>query len=368
MALWKSMMFYNIDDGFFEAQIHGFRKGMLRPADYDNFAQCETLDDLKQHLQATSYGTFLANEATLSSHVIRDRAQDRLVDQFRELRANVVPPLATFMDFISQEYMISNVLKVVGGVHVGRDPATALLRKCHPLGVFDGMASLVAAADIDDMFRIVLIDSPIGRFFESTGRSDFDQLSVEYVRALLYKNWLEAFHDFCQGLGGATAEVMGRLLGFEADRHVLSVVRTTIGTVSRDDRARLFPSMGQLAPFLDMFAACDSEDRLRELLRPFPEYAAFVPERYGATAAAGSDGAAPAGSAGRPAVREKPFDLRVKEYAVRLMKEAFGKQMHYGVFYAYFKLKEMEVGNLEYIADCIASSSRARVADYIPIW
>ncbi len=39
-----SEYFFNMDDGYFEGLVRGFRSGILRRADYMNLAQCETLD------------------------------------------------------------------------------------------------------------------------------------------------------------------------------------------------------------------------------------------------------------------------------------------------------------------------------------
>ena len=42
---------FNIDNGYLEGLCRGFKNGILRQADYLNLVQCETLDDLKLHLQ-----------------------------------------------------------------------------------------------------------------------------------------------------------------------------------------------------------------------------------------------------------------------------------------------------------------------------
>ena len=39
--------------------------GVLSQNDYLNLVQCETLEDLKLHLQSTDYGNFLASESSL---------------------------------------------------------------------------------------------------------------------------------------------------------------------------------------------------------------------------------------------------------------------------------------------------------------
>ena len=54
------------------------------------------------------------------------------------------------------------------------------------------------------MYEIVLIDSPLGQFFQRTEKKDFDEFSMEYIRSNLHKNYLEHFYDFCRDLGGET--------------------------------------------------------------------------------------------------------------------------------------------------------------------
>ncbi len=48
------------------------------------------------------------------------------------------------MDFITYEYMIANVLKLISGARSGRETLD-LLYKCHPLGLFEGIGALTAA-------------------------------------------------------------------------------------------------------------------------------------------------------------------------------------------------------------------------------
>ena len=48
-----------------EKYILQFSSGVLSQNDYLNLVQCETLEDLKLHLQSTDYGNFLASESSL---------------------------------------------------------------------------------------------------------------------------------------------------------------------------------------------------------------------------------------------------------------------------------------------------------------
>merc|ERR1712055_1044627 len=91
---------FNIDCGYLEGLCRGFKNGILKQTDYLNLVQCETLDDLKLHLQSTDYGNFLANEPTpLQVSVIDDKLREKLVTEFQHMRNQATGPLATFLDY-----------------------------------------------------------------------------------------------------------------------------------------------------------------------------------------------------------------------------------------------------------------------------
>ena len=135
--------------------------------------------------------------------------------------------------------MIDNIILLITGTLHERD-ISDLVGKCHPLGVFDSMTSLTAARTVHELYNSVIIDTPLGKYFnifffwvhsnsyffsifqapyfqDCLSKEDLDEMTssmeLEIIRNTLYKAYLEDFYRFCvQELGGTTAEVMGELL------------------------------------------------------------------------------------------------------------------------------------------------------------
>ena len=149
------------------ARIYRFRSGFLADADYHHLTQCETLEDIKMNLQETDYDQFLANESTVTPSIILEKATKKMVTEFQYVRAQAVEPLSTFMDYITFEYMIDNVMLLLKGTISGRD-VNELIEQCHPLGMFrdSTMRSIPIfennSKGYADLYQTVLIDTPVG--------------------------------------------------------------------------------------------------------------------------------------------------------------------------------------------------------------
>jgi|UniRef100_A0A914XZL2 V-type H+-transporting ATPase subunit d len=158
-------LFFNIDHGYLEALIRGFKTGLLTTTDYQNLVQCETLEDLKLHLQSTDYGNFLANEpGNITVQVIDERLKEKLVTEFTHLRNNSLEPLSTFLDYITYSYMIDNIILLITGT-LHQRPINELVSKCHPLGSFEQMEAIHIATTPAELYNAVLVDTPLAPYF-----------------------------------------------------------------------------------------------------------------------------------------------------------------------------------------------------------
>lgn len=89
--------------------------------------------------------------------------------------------------------------------------------------MFESIATLVVATSMRELYRLVLIDTPLAPYFSMNFTSeDLDEMNVEIMRNTLYKAYLDDFAQLCHGIGGATSDVMGDMLAFEVrDRQEL---------------------------------------------------------------------------------------------------------------------------------------------------
>merc|ERR1739848_251497 len=92
---------------------------------------------------------------------------------------------------------------------------------------------------------------PIGhvRLDRHVIRRDLAQMNIEIIRNTLYKAYLEDFYQFCQKVGGSTAEVMHDILTLGADRRAINITVNSLDTdLERKQRELLYPTIGLLYP------------------------------------------------------------------------------------------------------------------------
>jgi len=381
---------FNVNHGFVEALTRGLRSGFMSPEDYRRISAADTLEDVRSALEETDYGTFLQDEPSpLLVATVTNKCYQKLADEFRYLKAQTVEPLTTFMEFISREKMIDNVCMIIQGALNNKHPKE-IEEKMHPLGVFEGMRTIMSesfdcANGFDDVYRIFLVDTPIGPYFdeylrESSAEKDemvksgLDQAAVsgiltkqdlEIMKASLKKAWLEDFYKFCMSQGGSTAEVMGHILSVEADFRVILValnsLNTDIGTEDKQqDRVALCPNFGYLYPdgSKELRRAC-TEPMVRAALEGFGDYTKIYEQVKGFYDTESDIGKG----------KGQSIEDLIYKHNVKLYEMSFEQQYHFGVFYSWVKLKEQEIRNIKWICNMIVLNKKDQIQEtMVPIF
>jgi len=331
-------------------------------------------------------GTFCQDEPSpLLVATLSKKCYEKLADEFRYLKAQTVEPLTTFMDFIAREKMIDNVCMIIQGALNGKSPKD-IQEKMHPLGVFEGMRTIMAesfdvSSGFDEVYRIFLVDTPIGKYFDEYLReadSGPDEMvksgldsgaasgiltkqDLEIMKASLKKAWLEDFYGFCMQQGGTTATVMGNILSMEADFRVILVtlnsLNTDMGTESKNqERSALFPSFGYLYPEgVKELRKAVSEPMVRTALENHVEYVKLyeqVKEFY--------DQDSEKSRTGMTSIEDEVYKSNVHLYEM-----SFEQQYHFGVYYAWVKLKEQEIRNIKWICNMIVLNKKDRIDEVV---
>jgi V-type H+-transporting ATPase subunit d len=246
------------------------------------------------------------------------------------------------MEYLTYGYMIDNVALLITGTLHERD-TRELLDRCHPLGWFETMPVLCVATNIEELYNSVLVETPLAPYFKgSLSHHDLDELNIEIVRNMLYKNYLEDFYNWVNThpdiAGTPTQEVMSDVLEFEADRRAINITLNSFGTeLSKQERKKLYPSFGKLYPEGSfMLSRADDVEGVRLAIEGVSDYKTFFDQ------AGLSQGGNPGigNMSGGSADDTKSLEDLFYQKEMEISKLAFTRQFTHAVVYAWVKLRE----------------------------
>jgi len=367
-----SLVSFNMEHGFLEAVLRGYRSGFLKEQEYNQIRNAESMEDVKLTLGDTDFCSVLQNQSKLSPTIIANKCQEKFVNEFQFLRANAVGQLSTFLEFITYQHLIESITLIISSLIKGAHPED-VWAKCHPLGKSPYLKAILtfdneSADGLIELYRTVLVDTPVAPYFEKFFNSElkgdqpgqeiqkvYNDLEIDIIKNSIMKLWLEDFYSYCQKLGGPTALMMTELLDFEADTRAINITLNSFTSNLNDSgnrasvRRSLYCNFGKLYPDTTMFkfSQVTNPQELAKALSPYKAYASLVEK---------SDGQ----------LLSLPEDLL--QFEVTMNKLAFDSQSHFAAFYAWTKLKEHELRNLRRILNCIEQRVDPKDIHFIPIF
>lgn len=232
----------------------------------------------------------------------------------------------------------------------------------NPLGEFSGLKSIEKlddGADVVRVFQETLIDKPVGEYFRKyikTGMKAPANLNEQLVA--IKKIWLADFHRWIMAnCDKTTCEHMDELLKAESDWDSLRIAYNSFkqdSAVGMEQLGKdLLPNLSHLET--GVISGAQEWWQLVENLEQssYHRYLVMLPEPYDDDYLTGE---------------ETTIDDCQKVDLSRRYSLAYQKQSHYGTFYAYFKLKEIEIQNLFWLATIFGVFPRSHRAwtKYVP--
>ena len=355
------LVFFNVDDGYSEALLRGFRKSILGEQQYTALRNTTNLKDFKSVLIDTDYSDYVKDYAETDTSALKMLLKKKLADEIDQVQSVAGPDLDKFIEMIRHKYMIDNVINIIEGIKNKTDKNVIESRN-EPLGYLKEISGLLKLEykKIEDLYEDVLIDTEVGVYFskfleEVLSASDnknvatinnfLQALKPEEIKNYLKKIWLEYFYHFCKTLNPTTAEIMEDLLKYEADCQTIQIVYNSLAynnQFQEEERKKVIPYFGFLYPeTTTQLIKCNSLEQLKQILQPFPDYYDLVKEipdpkkldEFGL-------------QSGLKTLDDLMFKESMKRYSI-----AFEQQFHFACFYAYIKIKEQEIKNIMLLAD-----------------
>jgi len=355
------LVFFNVDDGYSEALLRGFRKSILGEQQYTALRNTTNLKDFKSVLIDTDYSDYVKDYNETDTSALKMLLKKKLADEIDQVQSVAGPDLDKFIEMIRHKYMIDNVINIIEGIKNKTDKNVIESRN-EPLGYLKEISGLLKLdyKKIEDLYEDVLIDTEVGVYFskfleEVLASSDnknvatinnyLQALKPEEIKNYLKKIWLEYFYHFCKTLNPTTSEMMEDLLKYEADCQTIQIVYNSLAynnQFQEEERKKVIPYFGFLYPeTTTQLIKCNSLEQLKQILQPFPDYYELVKEipdpkkldEFGL-------------QSGLKTLDDLMFKESVKRYSI-----AFEQQFHFACFYAYIKIKEQEIKNIMLLAD-----------------
>ena len=359
----SDLIFFNVDDGYSEALLRGFRKSILGEQQYTALRNTTNLKDFKSVLIDTDYSDYVKDYTETDTSALKMLLKKKLADEIDQVQSVAGPDLDKFIEMIRHKYMIDNVINIIEGIKNKTDKNVIEARN-EPLGYLKEISGLLKLdyKKIEDLYEDVLIDTEVGVYFskfleEVLAMSDsknvatinnyLQSLKPEEIKNYLKKIWLEYFYHFCKTLNPTTSEIMEDLLKYEADCQTIQIVYNSLAynnQFQEEERKKVIPYFGFLYPeTTTQLIKCNSLENLRQILQPFPDYYELVREipdpkkldEFGL-------------QSGLKTLDDLMFKESMKRYSI-----AFEQQFHFACFYAYIKIKEQEIKNIMLLADMI---------------
>lgn len=310
--------------GYIISEINGKKEDILREEDYNALKRCDSLEEMAVKL-SRAYPN-LSEGTVHTKPEFKKKLLETLRADFDHYNDNEEGDLRLILDYYMEFHKIQNFFYLLQCKQ--QDPSLERGFEKIEIGDFSALRTIKFSKDMDDVQRYCMENSFL-RKFEGKVRFErgFGDNNFQVLQTLFFKFHIEDTY----GRLSDDMEHMREILRLEGDRQIIEITVNTLGSLEVFGKRRvdLFPRV------------CSMDLKTRELLSQVETYEdmkAVLSTKY-------------------------EFDTDISSVLIRneLLKnyESFSLYGDISCVYSYFKIKEQEIKNILWIAECIVQNRRS---------
>ncbi|TBU01108.1 subunit d of V-type proton ATPase [Hamiltosporidium magnivora] len=325
------------------AEIHGKVSSMLQQSDYESLEQCETVEDMVVRLSHTSYASYLSEELQFNKKEFLKRLNKSFYNEFMYMYRNSENDLKLLLNYFIEVIKIQNFIFLLASK--SEDPDLKCMEEIDMLGNFNELDAIKISADMSDVYKFCVESTFLKKYYDKVYiEKEFAKNDWQIIQSTFFKNHIENFYDQINNLD--TMDYMKEILKYEGDRKIIELTINTLDSVDIVDKKRidLYPTVCSFdRGSICKMSECTSMESIRDVLCGHPMYKKIVMYED-------ND------------FMKNLFDLEIKNYLSSL-----SEFNDLSCAYCYFKLKEREIKNIMWIAECISHENKEGMKDVMVI-
>lgn len=308
--------------GYIISEINGRKEDLLREEDYNMLKRCDSLEEMAIKLSRTYHE--LSEGVAYTKPEFKRHLLESLKKEFSHYSDVQDGDMRLILDYYIDFHKIQNFFFLLQCKL--QDPNLEKSFEKIEIGDFNALRTIKFSKDMDDVQKYCMENSFLKRFGSVRFEKDFAANNFQVLQALFFKLHIEETHrSLSDGM-----EHMREILQLEGDRQIIEITVNTLGSKEMLGKRRtsLFPEV------------CSMDLKTRELLshvETYEDMKAVLNTRY-------------------------DFDTDISSVLIRseLSKhyESFGLYGDLSCVYSYFRIKEQEIKNILWIAECIIQNRR----------
>lgn len=309
--------------GYIISEINGKREEMLREEDYNALKRCDSLEEMAIKLSRRYHG--LSEGIAYTKPELKKRLLETLKADFDHYHDVEDKGIRTILNYYMDFHKIQNFFYLLQCKL--QDPSLERSFDKIEIGDFSALRTIKFSNDMDDVQRYCMENSFLKKFEQRVRfKKEFAANNFQVLQTLFFKFHIEeAYRSLNDDM-----DHMREILRLEGDRQIIEVAANTLGSkeVVGCKRMELFPDVHSM------------DLRTRELLshvEGLEDMKAILSTRY-------------------------DFDTDISNALIRAelgkYRESFSMYGDLSCVYSYFRMKEQEIKNILWIAECIIQNRR----------